>query len=139
MGVLQLLAALKSTFNVILTACSASDGQTFPTDSTSSVQYNRAGTVTRVGNLGGSNPDWHAAPTATIGDGYEIFFHQNSGSTLAGAALDTWLALSTNRLISLTQTGGPATLVANLTVSIGLVGTSTAIKSATLDLSSAST
>lgn len=55
--------------------------------------------------------------SGVVGDA-EIFFHQVSGSAVGGAALDTWLVLSTTRALTLTWPGGLSSSNAVIQVSI---------------------
>lgn len=77
--------------------------------------------------------DW-IAPKAAAPGSYEVLLHQDSGDALDGgsAALDTWLALSSTRTITMTQTGA-GVKSASFTVSIRLG--STTLSSGTFTLS----
>ena len=47
---------------------------------------------------------------------FECFMHQDSGSALGGAALDTWLDYSADRIWTLTAVGSDATAQSTITV-----------------------
>lgn len=51
--------------------------------------------------------DWMQPPLSSLSSLYEVKFEQSAGSTLdvASAALSTWHACSTDRLLQLTQSG----------------------------------
>jgi hypothetical protein len=49
--------------------------------------------------------DWIDPRNSTVGDDYEIRLTVNSGTTPAGAATGSWIALSTDRTWSITRSG----------------------------------
>ena len=63
-----------------------------------SITYENDGTLTSIGEIGVSSPNWLTPQAATIAALYEIRASSASGDTgeLTGT-LDTWLALSSDR------------------------------------------
>jgi hypothetical protein len=72
---------------------------TSPSDATAVVSFTSAGAAAATGV---ATPDWTWLLTGSAGD-YEIFV-TGTGDTPTGSALDTWLALSSNRTWTLTET-----------------------------------
>jgi len=129
--------ALRTASSVVFTlgALGAADYQIDPSDSFAGLSFLRDGTYVGVGNSDASLGAWITPRTSTSGDAYEIYFHVTSGSTPGGAAMDTWLALSTTRVVSLTRTTIGAD-VSSLTVQIRRVSDSVVVASGTIELSS---
>lgn len=94
---------------------------------------NSAGTYSIAGNTSGvlQSGNW-VTPTAFAPGAYTIRVHQNSGTAVTGSALDTDLALSSNRTWTLTE-AAVGTLTANLTLTLKDGGGNT-VKTATFDI-----
>jgi FlaG/FlaF family flagellin (archaellin) len=69
---------------------------------TASINSNKSYSISGVNAGVVAAGTWLIPASADAGD-YEIEFHQNSGDAVTGT-LDSWLALSSNRSISLTRT-----------------------------------
>lgn len=85
------------------------------------IGFESDGDITSTNTTGSVDAgDW-IAPKAAAPGGYEIMAHQDSGDAVDGtsSALDTWLALTSDRAWTLTQVGG-GSKAASLTVSIRL-------------------
>jgi len=78
---------------------------------------------------------WTVPTETTIGDGYEVRVVQNSGDTLTTGALNTWLALTSNRTWELFNNVASTTLNANVTITIRVAGGGTTVATETLDMS----
>jgi hypothetical protein len=115
----------------LILPASMSEFSTDPQDA--AFLINRDGTCNLAGG-GAVNPssafDWIDPKSATVGDAWEVKVDVTGGSFSGGsAAVGSWLALSSNRLWQLTTVG---TVTAN--VSIGVLGTSTALIKQTLTM-----
>lgn len=102
-----------------------------------SAQYdvNSDGTISYVTAVSGSGTveNW-ISPIASAGGNYEVRATKISGTNPTGSALATWLALSTGRSWTLSQTG-TGTKACQLQIEIRDVATSTVQDSAFVDLS----
>lgn len=129
-----------------LAACNSFQGGLFNGITNQSISDGAIGTSTAEyevrsnGNVVNHNNTvlerWHQSPF--MGSSYEVRATLSSGSTPSGT-LGSWLALSSNRSWSVTDSideGVDVTCV--LLVEIGLAGTSTALDSATITLSASS-
>lgn len=88
-----------------------------------------------IGMTAGSNTvtdggDW-LAPKTNFSD-FECRLVQNSGTALGGAALNTWLNCGTTRTWTLAR-NTDGTNTASATLSIGLAGQNTALKTSTIN------
>jgi hypothetical protein len=82
------------------------------------LSMNSAGTFSIAGNTLGvlQSGNW-VTPTLFAPGAYTIRVHQNSGTAITGSALDSDLALSSNRSWTLTE-AAIGTLTANLTLTL---------------------
>lgn len=106
----------------------------FETTSTCSIGFNRNGTTVASNT---SPADWVAPSSPSVGDAYEIRATVLSGDTPSGSALNTWLPLSTARSWSLTASGPTQSKSCDLSVEIGLLGTSTPLSTNTSTITAA--
>lgn len=91
----------------------STDSQINPNPATAQVVLKTDGTYTSTGTASGN---W-ITPTSLAPGAYTIRAHVNSGSTPSGSALDTDLALSTQRSWLITQSG-PGSKVCDLLLTI---------------------
>jgi len=85
-------------------AVSAHDSRFSPTNSAAEIAVKQNGTIVGEGNQSATSTNWITPRDSTSGDDFEVEFHVNSGSTPTGAAMDTWLALTSDQTIALAQT-----------------------------------
>lgn len=116
----------------LLSSYSPSADATSPVNALAQFQLESDGDI---GATGGTNTvsdigDW-LAPKTNFSD-FECRLVQNSGTALGGAALNTWLNLGTTRTWTLARTTD-GTNVASATLSVGLAGQNTALKTATIN------
>lgn len=98
---------------------------------TASVQYNSDGSVATSPS---SSSTWFSPTASGTGDDYEIYVSVSSGSTPSGT-LNTWLALSSARQWSVTDTNdGPSSVTTTLSVQVRDVATETVQDTATVTL-----
>lgn len=85
----------------------ASDFEVAPTNAVAEFTFKRTGMMDGQGNITYPSGNWIAPYDATVGDDYEIEFHLNGGDAwTSGAAADTWLALTSDRTIGVTDSTG---------------------------------
>ena len=75
----------------------------FGATATAYFRIQRDGDVTLSGATPGAD-DWRQPRSATVGDAYEVKVTKNSGTTPTGDSLGVWLALSSDRQWTYTQT-----------------------------------
>jgi len=103
---------------------SASRSVTDPANANAGWQFNVDGTVDRRQGSWSYNHDWGAPTGGTPGTDYEIKCILNSGSTPSGDSVGTWLALTSARSWTLSQTT-VGSKSCNLTIQIRDAATST--------------
>lgn len=87
-----------------------------PTDAVSDLVVGLAGTITASGGL---STTYVEVPTPTIGQNFEVMLTQESGDTIAGAALGVWIPLTADVTWTLTEDGaadGTAAATATLEI-----------------------
>ena len=78
---------------------------------------------------------WYISePSSGIGAGFEVRVTINSGSLDAGDAINTWIALSTERTWGTSETSDNGSTSANLTLEIRRAGGATVLRSATFTI-----
>ncbi len=82
------------------------------------VQYASTGIFTGSTNGGSTATSPYNWLKTGLASTAEILFHQSGGTAVTGAALDTWLNLSTNRGVNLSWPGGAGSNGATLQVSV---------------------
>lgn len=109
---------------------SASKTSTSPITASAGWRFNRDATVDRLQSSWAFLHQWGTPSGGTDGDDYEVRFTKNSGTTPSGSSLNTWLALSATRSVTLSRSSiGSSTC--NLTVEIRDVATQTVQDSGT--------
>ena len=103
------------------------------TAAVTTIAMNSNGAYSIAGNTLGvlQSGNW-VTPTVYAPGSYTIRVHQNSGTAVTGSALDSDLALSSNRSWTLTE-AAIGTLTANLTLTLKDGGGNT-LKTATFDI-----
>jgi len=122
-GVLNVLLAIAPSGVVNLTGGGgASDTVAAPGTAQATCQFESDGDIVSITTTSGTVDvgDW-VTPRAVAPGAYEILAHVNSGTSPTGSALDTWLALTSNRSWTLTQVGAGSKTV-NMTISIRIGG-----------------
>lgn len=97
-------------------------------------RFERPATVDRLQSFWSSHHYWGAPTGGSDGDDYEIKATKNSGSTPTGAAINTWLALSTTRSWQVNRSS-LGTTSCNLTIEIRDAATQTVQDSQTYTMS----
>lgn len=95
-----LLAAIPT--NIVSLSGGRAEVSDFSSPNTAQIDFNSDGTIA---GLETGTDKWHAlAPLVAVGADYEIYVTRTAG-TLPTGTMDTWLALSSNRSWSITQSG----------------------------------
>ncbi len=107
----------------------------FTTTSTSSFSIELAGTWSTTGNTTNQSGDWVSPKSGTVGDAYEVRLTKASGTDPTGAALATWLPLSTSRSWTLSVGNTSASFTGTLEIRPAGGGAVLSTGSVTLDAS----
>lgn len=103
-----------------------------PDTATASLTINSDGTITSSGSVSSVSTVWVSPAPTGIGSQFEVRATETSGSLTSGTT-DTWLALTSNRVFSLTQASAGFS-ICDLLIEIRRVSNLETVGSATFNL-----
>jgi hypothetical protein len=131
----MLMAAAAPTFDLLGSSGGTLSGTHIGAYSVG-IQFTTAGDINKVDTVGSTDiGDW-ISPKGLASGNYTVAAHQVSGTAVGGSALDTDLALSSNREWDLLRSS-PGTNNAQITLTLKYLGTT--VKTATLNLQATAT
>lgn len=110
------------------------DGEIDPADAVASFTVRRDGRITGSGSLAPADDNWFEPTTTGVGDDYEVRVTQLSGNAPSGPTLGTWVALTSDRTWTNTQTT-VGSFISDYLVEVRKVGTTAIGSSGTVRLS----